>query len=302
MEQCFESYLERWLDQVDNPSKRISLIFIKFLFISLGACLLTLLSRIQSIKWSHLSLVRVLYSVRTFALTHQDKPLLNDEHIKIFSSLILTQFHTYAPVLRLSAYSSILDIVINLLDWTISSTSTNLLRFFALFDRPTFISKHFQKISHNFSFNLRQLQTYIEEYLSSEDFDSLLDVKLFSLDNNLIAYRQIVFLLDLLDIHNTDTLKTLFIPLIENIRTAHQRPYMSINNVRKSIELFTVLLQENYFQSSHFIKDWLSPSMRLIAREGLSFIKMHSVREPELIRLDYLNPFCYIDQTTNGIC
>ncbi|CAF2861797.1 unnamed protein product [Rotaria sp. Silwood2] len=264
MEQCLESYLERWLDHVEDPN----------------SCLLTLLSRIQTIKWSHISLVRVLYSLRTYALNHQNQSLLKDEHIKIFSSLILTQFHTYAPVLRLSAYSSILDIVIYLLDWSISSTSLNLLRFFALFDRSTFLSKHFQIILDHFSFDIRQLQTFIGEFISSEDLDTSLDTRLFSLDNTLLEYRQIAFLLDLIDIHNTDMLKTIFNPLIENIRTAYQRPYMSINNVRKSIELFSGLIQENYFHSTNFVKDWFSSSIRLIVREGLNFIKIHSVQQP----------------------
>ncbi|CAF0979391.1 unnamed protein product [Rotaria sordida] len=264
MEQCLESYLERWLNHVENPS----------------SSLLTFLSRIQTIKWSHISLVRVLYSLRTYALKHQNQSLLNDEHIKIFSSLILTQFHTYAPVLRLSAYSSIFDTVIYLLDWSISSISLNLLRFFALFDRLTFLSKHFQMILNHFSFDIRQLKTFIEEFLSSEDLNTSLDTRLFSLDNTLLEYRQIVFLLDLIDIHNTDILKIIFNPLIENIRTAYQRPYMSINNVQKSIELFLGLIQENYFHSLNFVKDWLSSSIRLIVREGLNFIKIHSIKQP----------------------
>ncbi|CAF1052840.1 unnamed protein product [Rotaria sp. Silwood1] len=264
MEQFLESYLERWLNHVENPS----------------SCLLTLLSRIQTIKWSHISLVRILYSLRTYALNHQNQSLLNDEHIKIFASLILTQFHTYAPALRLSAYSSILDIVIYLLDWSISSKSLSLLRFFALFDRSTFLSKHFQIILNHFVFDIRQLQTFIEEFVSSEDLNTSLDTRLFSLDNNLLEYRQIAFLLDLIDIHNTDILKTIFNPLIENIRTAYQRPYMSINNVRKSIELFSGLIQENYFRSSNFVKDWFSSSIRLIVREGLNFIKIHSIKQP----------------------
>ncbi|CAF1528436.1 unnamed protein product [Rotaria magnacalcarata] len=264
MEQCLESYLERWLNHIENPS----------------ICLLALLSRIQTIKWSQLSLVRVLYSLRTFALTHQNQSLLNDDHIKIFSSIILTQFHTYAPVLRLSAYASILDIVINLLNWSISSVSPSLLRFFAFFDRSTFLSKHFQTISTYFAFNIRQLQTLIEEFLVSEDFNSSLDTRLFSLDNTLMEYRQIAFLLDLIDTHNTDILKAIFNPLIENIRTAYQRPYMSINNVRRSIELFSGLIQEHYFHSSNFIKDWLSSSIRLVVREGLNFIKIHCIKQP----------------------
>ncbi|CAF3362998.1 unnamed protein product [Rotaria socialis] len=194
MELCLESYLERWLNVAEN----------------LSSCLLALLSRLQTIKWSHLSLVRVLYSLQTFALNHQNQSLLNDEHIKIFSSLILTQFNTYAPVLHLNAS---------------------------------------------------------------------LDTRLFSLDNTLLEYRQTAFLLDLLDIRNTDILKTIFNPLIENIRTAYQRPYMSINNVRRSIELFSGLIQENYFHSSNFIKDWLSSSIRLVVRESLNFIKIHSIKQ-----------------------
>jgi len=228
------------------------------------------------ITWSHLSFVRVLYSFRTFSLIHQNQSLLNDEHIKIFSSLILTQFNTYAPVLRLSAYSSILDIVINLLDWSISS---NLLRFFAFFDRSIFLSKHFSIISNHCSFNIRQLQILIEEFLSSDELNTSPNIRLFSTDNDLFYYRQIAFLLDLLDIHNTDILKTVFNPLIENIRTAYQRPYMSINNVRRSIELFLGLIQENYFHSSNFVKNWFSSNIRLIVREGLDFIKIHSVRK-----------------------
>ncbi|CAM4977170.1 unnamed protein product [Rotaria socialis] len=200
MELCLESYLERWLNVAEN----------------LSSCLLALLSRLQTIKWSHLSLVRVLYSLQTFALNHQNQSLLNDEHIKIFSSLILTQFNTYAPVLQ---------------------------------------------------------------FLSSEDLNASLDTRLFSLDNTLLEYRQTAFLLDLLDIRNTDILKTIFNPLIENIRTAYQRPYMSINNVRRSIELFSGLIQENYFHSSNFIKDWLSSSIRLVVRESLNFIKIHSIKQ-----------------------
>ncbi|CAF5154616.1 unnamed protein product, partial [Rotaria sp. Silwood1] len=141
-------------------------------------------------------------------------------------------------------------------------------------------SKHFQIILNHFVFDIRQLQTFIEEFVSSEDLNTSLDTRLFSLDNNLLEYRQIAFLLDLIDIHNTDILKTIFNPLIENIRTAYQRPYMSINNVRKSIELFSGLIQENYFRSSNFVKDWFSSSIRLIVREGLNFIKIHSIKQP----------------------
>jgi hypothetical protein len=275
MEQPFQSYLERWLNSAENP----------------GQCLLIFLSRIQTIKWSHLSLVRVLYSFRTFALTHQNQCLFNDEHMKLFSSLILTQFNTYAPVLRLSAYSSILDIVIYLLDWSIATTSSSLLRFFALFDRSTFLSKHFQIISDHFSFNTRQLQTLIEEFLSSDESNPSPDNRLFSIDNDLLQYRQIVFLLDLLDIHNTDILKTIFIPIIENIRTAHQRPYMSINTVQRSIELFSGLIQEKYFHSSNFVKDWFSSTIRLIVREGLDFIKMHPVSKIIVLHIHSLFEF-----------
>ncbi len=220
----------------------------------------------------------MLYSFQIFSLTHKNQSLLNDEHIQIFSSIILTQFQTYALVLRLSAYSSILDIVINLLDWSISSTSLNLLRFFAFFDRSIFLSKHFLIISKYFSFNIRQLQTLIEEFLSLNESNSSSNTRLFSTDNDLLQYRQIAFLLDLLDIHNKDILKTIFNPLIENIRTAYQRPYMSINNVRRSIELFSGLIQETYFHSSDFVKNWFTSSIRLIVREGLDFIKMNSVR------------------------
>jgi hypothetical protein len=226
-----------------------------------------------------MSLVRVLYSFRTFSLTHQNENFLNDEHIKLFSSLILTQLHTYAPVLRLSIYSSILDIVINLLDWSISITSLNLLRFFSFFDRSIFLLKHFHIISKHCSFNIKQFQTLIEEYLSSDSSVTYSNTRLFSLDNDILQHRQLAFLLDLLDIHNTDILKTIFNPLIENIRTAHQRPYMSIHNVQRSIELFSGLIQENYFHSSNFVKDWLSSSIRLIVREGLNFIKINSVRK-----------------------
>ncbi len=261
MEQSFESYLERWLTSTANPSQ----------------CLLTFLSRIQIIKWSHLSLERVLYSFRMFALTRQNSCLFNDEHVKLFSTLILTQFQTYAPVLRLSAYSSILDIAIQLFDWSIAPTSSSLLRFFALFDRSTFLSKHFQVISERFSFDTRRLQTLIEEFITSEESNPSPDTRLFSIDNDFLQFRQIVFLLDLLDIHNTDILKTIFIPIVENIRTAHQRPYMSINTVRRSIELFSGLVQEKYFHSSNFVKDWFSSTIRLIVREGLDFIKMHAV-------------------------
>ena len=214
--------------------------------------------------------------MRTFAILHRNQGLINDEHIRIFSSLIFTQFHNYAPVLRLSVYLSIFDIVIYLIDW---SKSSNLSRFFALFDRTTFLSKHFQTILDHFSFNLNELQTFIEEFLSSDDSSSLSDTRFFSLDSLLLQHRQVAFLLDLVDIHNIDTLKTIFNPLFENIRTAYQRPYMSINYVRKSIELLSSLMQENYFHSSNFIKDWLSSSIRLITREGLNFIKLHSVRE-----------------------
>jgi hypothetical protein len=225
------------------------------------------------------SLVRVLYSFRTFALVHQNQSLFNDEHIKLFSTLILTQFQTYAPVLRLSAYASILDIVINLLDWSVSSISTNLLRFFAFFDRSTFLSKHFQTISNRFLFDNRQLQILIEEYLSLDSSNVSSDTRLFSIDNDLLQTRQIAFLLDLLDIHNTDIIKIIFNPLIENIRTAYQRPYMSIDIVRRSIELFSSLIQENYFHSTIFVKDWFSSSIRSIVREGLNFIKTNSVRK-----------------------
>lgn len=279
MEECFESYLERWL----NSSKSFSI----------------LLSRIQTIKWSHLSLVRVLFSIRTFSINHQNQALLNDEHVKLFSTLILTSFQTYAPVLRLSAYSSILDTVIHLLDWSISSTSTSLPRFFALFDRSTFLSKHYPLISQHFSFNLRQLQTSIESYLSSEQVNPSLDGRLFSLDTDLIEYRQIVFFLDLLDIHNTDILKVIFIPIVENIRTAHQRPYMSTNTVRRSMELFSGLVQEKYFHSTNFVRDWFASTVRLIVREGLDFIKMHAVNNKDLSHTD---SFYHLGETTHGLC
>lgn len=248
-------------------------------FFFLGSCLLTFLSRLQTIKWSQLSLARVLYSLRTYSITHQNEALVEDEHIKIFSTLILTQFHTYGSILRLSSYSSILDIVINLVNWSISSTLNNLLKFFAFFDRSTFLSKHFTIISNNYLLNHRQLHNLIEEFLSFDELNSSIDNRLFSTDYDLLSIRQIVFLLDLLDIHNTDLLKTIFNPLIENIRTAYQRPYMSINNVRRSIELFTGLIQENYFHSSNFIKNWFITTIRLIVREGLDFIKLHCVRK-----------------------
>ena len=232
-----------------------------------------------------MSLVRVLYAFRTFSITHQNQCLLNDEHIKIFSTVMLTQFQTYAPVLRLSAYSSILDIVINLFDWSTCLTSSNLLRFLAFFDRSKFLSKHFPLLSNHFSFNIRQLQTLIEEFLASDELHISPDTRLFSVDNDLLQTRQIAFLLDFLDIHNTDVLKTIFIPLMENIRTAHQRPYMSINNVRRSMELFSALIQEHYFHSSTFVKDWLSSTLRLIVREGLDFIKMHCVRKMSVFNI-----------------
>jgi hypothetical protein len=60
---------------------------------------------------------------------------------------------------------------------------------------------------------------------------------------------------------------------------------MSINNVRRSIELFSGLIQENYFHSSNFVKDWFSSSIRLIVREGLNFIKINCVRK---IRMSYI--------------
>ena len=261
MEHSFESYLQRWLNSAENVKKSLSIF----------------LSRIQTIKWSHLSLVRVLYSFRTFAFNHPNQCLFDDEHVKQFSTLLFTQFQTYAPVLRLSAYSSILDTVIHLLDWSISTTSTSLPRFFALFDRSTFFSKHFPIISQHFTFDLRQLQTSIDSFLSSDQSNPSPDTRLFSLDADLLQYRQIVFFLDLLDIHNTDILKTMFIPIVENIRTAHQRPYMSIQTVRRSIELLTGLVQEKYFHSSNFVKDWCASTIRLIVREGLDFIRMHVV-------------------------
>ena len=278
MEECLESYLERWLNSTENPSKSLSI----------------LLARIQTIKWSHLSLVRVLYSIRTFSISHQNQPLFNDEHVKLFTTLVLTSFQTYAPVLRLSAYSSILDTVIHLLDWSISSTSPSLPRFFALFDRSTFLSKHFPLISQHFSFDIRQLQTSIESYLSSDQVNPSSDTRLFSLDNDLLEYRQIVFFLDLLDIHNTDILKTIFIPIVENIRTAHQRPYMSTNTVRRSIELFSGLVQEKYFHSTNFVKDWFASTIRLIVREGLDFIKMHAVKKNDSSHNHRLVFFCIV--------
>lgn len=288
MEQCFESYLQRWLKSADNPKKSFSVV----------------LSRIQTIQWSHLSLVRVLYSIRTFAFNHSNQYLFDDEHVKLFSTLILTQFQTYAPVLRLSAYSSILDTVIHLLDWSISTTSTNLPRFFALFDRSTFLSKHFSIISQHFSFDLRQLQTSIDSFLSSDQSNPSIDTRLFSLDDDLLQYRQIVFFLDLLDIHNTDILKTIFIPIVENIRTAHQRPYMSIQTVQRSIELLAGLVQEKYFHSSNFVKDWFASTIRLIVREGLDFIKMHTVSSGIDFSPFYscIFSFDHLAETTHGFC
>lgn len=241
-----------------------------------------MLTRFQTIKWSHLSLVRVLHSLRSFAVLHQHQAILNDEHVKQFTSLIITQFHTFAPVLRLAAYSSILDTVIYLVDWSIAKMSSTLLRFFSYFDRSTFLSKHFPTISTHFPSDSRKLQGSIEEFLNAEGSNNAPDTRLFSIDTNLLESRQIIFLLDLLDTNNTDQLKTLFYPLLENIRTAHQRPYMSINHVRRSIELFTLLIQESYFHSSNFVKDWLSSSLRSVVREGLAFIKLHSVREKYL--------------------
>ncbi|UJR37543.1 hypothetical protein I4U23_030245 [Adineta vaga] len=264
MEQYLESYFERWLNSTSNPS----------------ACLLTFFSRIQTVKWSQTSLVRLLYSFRTFAITNPNRSYFNDEHIKVLSTVLLTQFNTYAPVLRLSGYSSILDIVINLFDWSIASKSSNLLRFLTFFDRSTFLSKHFSNISSHFLFDIRQLQNLIEEFLSSDSINTLSNVRLFSFDNDILKTRQIAFLLDLLDIHNIDILKTVFHPLIENMRTAYQRPYMSSNHVRRSIELFSNLIQENYFHSSNFVKDWFSSSIRLITREGLNFIKINSLKQP----------------------
>lgn len=264
IEQCLEVYLHQWLSSTSNP----------------GSCLLTLLTRIQTIKWSQLSLERFLYSFRRYSQTHSNQSLLNDEHIKIFLSLILTHFHTYAPVLRLSIYSSIVDIVVNLFNWSTCSTSTNLLRFLAYFDRSKFLSKDIPLLSQHFSFDLRQIQTLLDEFLSSEESNSSPDTRLFSIDGDLIQTRQIAFLLDLLDNQNVDILKSLFLPLMENIRTVHQRPYMSTNNVRRSIELFHYLNQEHYFHSTNFVKNWLSANLRLIVREGLDFSKAHCASEP----------------------
>ena len=277
MEQCFQSYLERWLKSAEQPSKTDWFSAWNLIVSTRGDCLRVFLSRLQTVKWSQVSLVRVLHCLRGFALAHPDRVLLHDEHIQMLSSLILTQFHTYAPVLRLAAYSSILDIVTRLLDWSISSTSTNLLRFFAAFDRSTFLCKHFQTISSHYAWNIRQLQVSIEEFLAADSVSSTTPGRVFAIDNDLIQSRQIAFLLDLLDPHNTDVLKTLFNPLLDNIRTAYQRPYMSIDQVRRLIELFAALLQETYFHSVNFVKEWLSSSLRLITREGLNFIKLHVV-------------------------
>ena len=263
MEHYIESYLERWLNSTPNPSNTI----------------LTFFSRIQATKWSQISLVRVLYSFRAFAVSNQNRALLNDEHIKVLSTLILTQFHTFAPVLRLSAYKSLLDSVVELFDWSTCSTSSHLLKFLAFFDRPVFLSKHFSNISSHLTFDIRQLQNLIAEFLSSDSTTTVSNTRLFSTDNDLLQIRKIAFLLDLLEIPNTDVLKTVFHPMIENIRTAYQRPYMSINNVRRSIELFSGLIQETYFHSSNFVKDGFSSSMRSITREGLSFIKTNCVRK-----------------------
>jgi hypothetical protein len=149
----------------------------------------------------------------------------------------------------------------------------------SFFDRSIFLTKHFHLISNHFVFDIRQFQILIEEFLSSDSSINSSNNRLFSLDNDLLQCRQIAFLLDLLDIHNTDILKTIFNPLIDNIRTAHQRPYMSISSVQRSIELFSCLMHENYFHSSNFVKDWFSSSIRLIVREGLNFIKIHCVRQ-----------------------
>jgi hypothetical protein len=219
----------------------------------------------------------MLHSLRTVALIHQNRVLFHDEHIQLLTSLILTQLHTFAPVLRLAAYSSILDSVIYLLDWSISSASSHLLRFFAFFDRSIFLAKHFPLISTHFSWNIRQIQLLIEEFLACDTSVSSLNMKLFSIDQDLLQARQIVFLFDLIDIHNTDLLKILLNPLLEKIRSAYQRPYVSIDHVRRSIELLSILIHEIYFHSSNFIKDWLSCNLRSIAREGLNFIKMNSV-------------------------
>jgi hypothetical protein len=75
---------------------------------------------------------------------------------------------------------------------------------------------------------------------------------------------------------------------------------MSINTVRRSIELFTYLIQENYFHSSNFVKNWLTTTIRLIVREGLDFIRMHCVRKINIYQI-YLSFFNHIDQTTNDL-
>lgn len=254
-----------------------------------------LLTRFQTIKWSHLSLVRVLHSLRTFAVTHQNQPLIHEEHVKQFTSLIITQFHTFAPVLRLSAYSSILDIVISLFNWSIASTSNVFLRFLTFFDRSTFLSKQFPMIFEHFPSDLRRLQDLIEEFLNADLSNNSSDMRLFSMETNLLQSRQIIFLLDLLRTNNTDQLKILFNPLLENIRTAHQRPYMSVDYVRRSIELFTMLIEETYFHSSNFVKDWLSSSLRSIVREGLNFIKLHSVSKNRFDVFFFLSRFNLVD-------
>ena len=134
-------------------------------------------------------------------------------------------------------------------------TSINLIRFFAFFDRHVFLSSHFHTISFHFPFNSKEFQLAIDEFLSSDSSNSSLDTRLFSFDPDLLQCRYIAFLLDLTDLNNTDVLKTIFEPLIENIRTAHERPYMPIDNVRRSIQLFDGLIHETYFHSSTYVKN-----------------------------------------------
>lgn len=233
-------------------------------------------------KWAHFSSVRFFHSVREFSLKNREKPLFNEEVLKILSSLILNEFETFAPVFRLSIYSSIFDATLNLIDWSIVPNSNQFVRFVSLFDRSTFVSKHFQSISKHFSPNLRQIQNFIEEFLSSENLFFFNENRIFSVNDDLSLFRQIVFLLDLVDIHNTDVLKTLLSPILENIRTAYQRPYTSVDRIRRSIELFHGLINEHYFHSINFIKDWISSSLRLIVREALSFVKLHAVSRNQI--------------------
>ncbi|CAF1228447.1 unnamed protein product [Didymodactylos carnosus] len=246
-----------------------------------SAVLLKLLQQLLIIKWSHNSFVYVIRSLRMYSLLNSSLTILTDEHIKLLY-LILTKLSTYAPILRLSIYSYILDIVLNLVDWTNISFFC-LLNLFSLYDRQLFLlnDKYESVILFHCSklFSVDYLKMKIDEYLTITENSLNEESSIFSFETNRPRHRQIVLLIDLLRFNKKEEIiKQNFDHLFENIRTVCQRPYMSKERVNKSIELIMGL--DNELFQSELDKNWLTTNIKSIVNDGLNYIKMELIKQP----------------------